>query len=187
MTETFAALAAALDAYEPRTVAEAADLARARALLHAGRPWDRDTPLHVTVSALVVHPPTGRVLLRWHPRQRAWLQVGGHADPGEADPLAVALREAAEETGLPDLVAWPGDAPVQLAVVPVNAAGAEPAHEHADLRYVLATAQPDAARPENPAAELRWLSLPAARELTTEPNVRELLARAAAPLQAARL
>ena len=49
-------------------------------------PWARDTPRHVTCSALVLHPPSGRVLLRWHRRQQAWLQVGGHADPGETDP-----------------------------------------------------------------------------------------------------
>src|SRR5580692_3455984 len=35
-----------------------------------------------------------------HVKHDLWLQVGGHADPGEADPLEIALREAAEETGL---------------------------------------------------------------------------------------
>jgi 8-oxo-dGTP pyrophosphatase MutT (NUDIX family) len=45
-----------------------------------------------------------------------WLQVGGHGDPGEGDPLAIALREAAEETGLSDLVPWPDDSPRWLTV-----------------------------------------------------------------------
>ena len=40
-----------------------------------------------------------------------WLQVGGHGDPGETDPLAIALREAREETGLTDLVPWPDATP----------------------------------------------------------------------------
>ena len=79
-----------------------------RSLL-GGSPWDRSTPLHVTGSALIVHPASGRVLLRWHARQHVWLQVGGHGDPGEDDPFAVALREAGEETGLSDLVAWPDE------------------------------------------------------------------------------
>lgn len=59
--------------YEPRTQQEAADLDRTRDSIAAGDPWSRSRPLHVTVSALVVHPPTRRVLLRWHVRQQAWL------------------------------------------------------------------------------------------------------------------
>ena len=78
-----------LDRYRPGGDAETADLKRVRDLLESGAdPYRRDLPLHVTASALIVHPPTGRVLLRWHQRQQAWLQVGGHGDPGETDPLA---------------------------------------------------------------------------------------------------
>jgi 8-oxo-dGTP pyrophosphatase MutT (NUDIX family) len=99
-------LADTLDRYRPRTGAEATDVARVRELL-PGDPWSRATPLHVTASAVIVHPPTRRALLRWHARQGAWLQVGGHGDPGETAPLAVALREGREETGLHDLAPWP--------------------------------------------------------------------------------
>jgi 8-oxo-dGTP pyrophosphatase MutT (NUDIX family) len=133
--------------------------------------------LHVTASALIVHPPSGRVLLRWHERQQAWLQVGGHADPGERDPLAVAMREGREETGLPDLEPWPDGALRHIVVVPVPANDREPAHEHADLRFVLATHRPDVARPERPTAALRWLSVEDALELTSEENVRETIRR----------
>ena len=179
-------LRATLDALTPRSPTEAADLAAVRGVLdRGGDPWSRDTPLHVTCSAVVVHAPTRRVLLRWHRRQRAWLQVGGHADPGEHDPFAVALREAAEETGLSDLTPWPeADAPavVHLAVVSVPASGNEPAHEHADLRYVLATDHPDDVAPEAPDAPLRWLDLDEANALTAEDNLRETLARIEAVL-----
>ena len=44
----------------------------------------------MTASALVVHPSTARAPLRWHDRQQAWLQVGGHGEAGEDDPLEVA-------------------------------------------------------------------------------------------------
>jgi len=172
-------LAEALARYRPRTEAEAADVERLRALPPGADPWARSEPLHATASALIAHPPTRRVLLRRHARQRAWLQVGGHADPGETDPLAVALREGAEETGLTDLTPWPTDGLVQVAVVPVPAAPHEPAHEHADLRYVFATGTPDAAVPENPEARLRWLPVDEAVAEATEPNVRELLTRVA--------
>src|SRR5256885_7807256 len=115
--------------YRPQGEAEIRDTERVRALVRAAAdPWLRSLPLHVTASALVVHPDSGRVLLRWHQRQQAWLQVGGHADPGESDPLAVALREAGEETGLADLTPWPDASIRQVVIVRVPAGRGEPAH-----------------------------------------------------------
>jgi 8-oxo-dGTP pyrophosphatase MutT (NUDIX family) len=163
--------------YRPRTDQEAADFQRILPLLQAGNAWSRSTPLHLTGSALIVHRPSRRVLLRWHARQQAWLQVGGHADPGESDSLTIALREGREETGLQDLVAWPDGSIVHIVIVPVPAARHEGAHEHADVRFVLATEQPETARPESPNAKLRWLSLDEARALNTEANLRETLDR----------
>ncbi|MGH3255272.1 MAG: NUDIX hydrolase [Streptosporangiaceae bacterium] len=171
-------LAALLDDYRPEGDAETADLRRTRALAEAAEdPWRRDLPLHVTASALIVHPPTGRVLLRWHQRQQAWLQVGGHGDPGESDALAIALREASEETGLADLAPWPDARLKQLVIVGVHAGRGEPSHEHADLRFFMATGAPEAVRAENEHAPLRWLSLAQAREANSEANIREALAR----------
>lgn len=167
-----------LDRYHPQNAAEEADVERVRAIAaRTDNPWSRSLPLHLTASALIVHPDSGKVLLRWHQRQQAWLQVGGHGDPGEQDPLAIALREAAEETGLTDLVPWPDPAVRQVVIVSVPAARHEPAHQHADIRFTLATASPDAVRAESPGAPVRWLSLQEAGELVTEDNLRELLAR----------
>jgi 8-oxo-dGTP pyrophosphatase MutT (NUDIX family) len=168
-----------LGRYRPQGQAEAADVERVRSLVEtADDPWLRSIPLHVTASALIVHPGSGRVLLRWHERQQAWLQVGGHGDPGEIEPLTVALREAEEETGLTDLVPWPDAQLRHVAIVPVPASSKEPAHEHADLRFVLATRNPDAARAESPGAPVRWLSPGQARELSSEANLQETVSRA---------
>ena len=169
-----------LAGFEPLDSRERADLARVNDLLDASRsPWDRDLPLHLTASALIVHPASRRVLLRWHARQNAWLQVGGHGDPGETDPLVVALREGTEEAGLADLCAWPTPVLRHVAIVPVPANSREPAHEHADLRFFLATNTPDQAIAEDPTAALRWLSPTDAGALTTEANVRETIRRLA--------
>ena len=171
-------LAALLDRYQPEGDAETADIQRVRTLLTtSGDPYRRDLPLHVTASALIVHPPSARVLLRWHQRQNAWLQVGGHGDPGETDPLAIVAREAEEETGLTDLVPWPDAEIKQVVIVDVPPGKGEPAHQHADVRFFMATATPEAIRAENAQAQLRWLTLPAARDTTSEPNLREALAR----------
>lgn len=167
-----------LDSYQPSGVRETADVARVRELFgNNDNPWLRTTALHATASAVVLHPDSGRVLLRWHQRQQAWLQVGGHGDPGERDPLAIALREGYEETGLPDLRAWPNEELCHVAIVPVPANDKEPAHEHADLRFVLATDEPAAARPEKPDAPVRWASIAEAYEMTSEDNFRETLVR----------
>jgi 8-oxo-dGTP pyrophosphatase MutT (NUDIX family) len=167
-----------LAGYRPRDEAELRDVERIRALVRtAADPWLRSLPLHLTASALVVHPASGRMLLRWHQRQQAWLQVGGHGDPGESDPLAIALREAGEESGLADLTPWPDRQIRHVAIVRVPAAGDESAHEHADLRFVFATQEPGTARPEKPDAPLRWLSPLAAQQITSEANFRETLSR----------
>jgi 8-oxo-dGTP pyrophosphatase MutT (NUDIX family) len=173
-----------LAGYQPDGVAEAADVARVRALeKDSPDPWLRTLPLHITASALIVHPDSGRVLLRWHQRQQAWLQVGGHGDPGETDPLGIAQREAAEETGLPDLLPWPDASIRHVVIVQVPPGKGEPAHEHADVRFVLATRTPDRAREERPDAPLRWLSLAEAQQLTGEDNLQETLRRVAPQFQ----
>ena len=172
--------AAELAAYVPRSEEEAAAVARVRDLAATRDPFDRASPVHVTGSALVVHPPTGRVLLRWHERMGGWLHLGGHVDAGETSPLTAARREAEEESGLGDLAPWPERAHpaiLQVVVVPVPAGKGEPAHEHADVRYVLATGTPDEVVPERPSARLRWATVDEARGLVDEANVHEALAR----------
>jgi 8-oxo-dGTP pyrophosphatase MutT (NUDIX family) len=163
-------------------------------LAWVGDPWDRSAALHLTASALVVHRESARILLRWHERLVAWAQVGGHGDPGEEDPLAIALREAAEETGLRDLrpcvvpgrLGW-GEL-LHVDVVPVPARpgaesrAAEPAHEHADLRYLLETDLPAEARAESEGAPVRWVSFAEALSLT-DSSTRELVERARAVVE----
>ena len=160
--------------------ADAVDVARLRAAIERGDDvWTRASLLHVTGSALVVHPPTQRVLLRWHERYQLWNHVGGHVDPGEhGDPYATALREAVEETGLRDLRPFPGPAPtiVLVEAVPVPAARGEPDHEHADVCYVLATDAPDATVEEHGDAELVWVDVDEARRRVND-HVMNLLDR----------
>ena len=174
-------LSGLLTGYRAAGEAEAADVERMTRLAATARdPWSRaELPLHFTASALVVHPPTARVLLRWHARAERWLQVGGHADPGETDPLLIALREAAEETGLTDLAPWP-DASLRHAVIcDVRPSATEPAHQHADLRFIFATAEPAAVAPENEFSPLRWLSVEEAGILADGNNLSQTVFRAA--------
>jgi 8-oxo-dGTP pyrophosphatase MutT (NUDIX family) len=172
-----------LTGYQAIGEIETADLERMLSLAaDAPDPWSRSLPLHFTGSALVVHPPSRRVLLRWHAKHSRWLQVGGHGDPGEADPLKIALREAREETGLTDLVPWPQANLLHVAVCYVRKSAKEPEHEHADLRYIFATEHPEAISPENEHSPLRWLTIDEARALADANNLIRTLERLAALL-----
>jgi 8-oxo-dGTP pyrophosphatase MutT (NUDIX family) len=173
-------LATLLAQYHARTKGETVDVERVREILSKQDPFNRSTLLHVTGSALVVDPESGKVLLRWHERMQSWLQVGGHGDPGETDVLAVALRETQEETGLPDVAPWPDKSNptlLHIVVVPVPAGKGEPEHEHADFRFLLATNSPDKVVAESEKAQLSWLTVDEAMEKTREDNLRETLKR----------
>lgn len=99
-------------------------------------------PVHVTASAIVVSDDRRRVLLHRHKRLNMWLQLGGHID-GDETPAAAALREAAEESGLPVEAA-------SAELVHVDVHPGPRGHTHLDVRYLI-TAPHVAPRP--PAGE----------------------------------
>lgn len=122
-------------------------------------------PGHVTGSALVLDAGTGRFLLHYHKKLDRWLQFGGHADADEDDPAQTALREAREESGLPDL-RWLSNAPLDIDVHLIPARGEQPAHLHLDFRYGLLTSSPHALQVSaDESASFAWLTLD---ELTTK-------------------
>lgn len=89
---------------------------------------------HFTGSALVVSADGTRTLLTHHRKLDRWLQPGGHAD-GECDLRTVALREAREETGLPDLRIETDIFDLDRHRIPER--GSEPEHWHYDVRFVV--------------------------------------------------
>jgi 8-oxo-dGTP pyrophosphatase MutT (NUDIX family) len=148
-------------------------------LARATAPYERAGELHLTCSALVVHPPSERVLLRYHRFVGGWIQLGGHGDPGEWDPLEIARREASEESGLSDLeLATDSQLPSQAVLLAVAASPVEAAHRHLDLRYLLRSGHPERVKAESPDAPLRWVDLEEAARLTSEDNLVPLFAAA---------
>jgi 8-oxo-dGTP pyrophosphatase MutT (NUDIX family) len=127
-------------------------------------------PAHMTGSALIVHPPTQRVLLNHHKSLNRWMQFGGHFDL-ETEPWRVALREAREESGLRQLSFLPKvktPAPFDIDVHTIPARGERPQHLHLDLRYLLTTDAPGEAQISAESHEIRWLSFDEARTLTQD-------------------
>jgi 8-oxo-dGTP pyrophosphatase MutT (NUDIX family) len=90
-------------------------------------------PGHVTASAIVLDDTGGQVLLTLHPRIGRWVQLGGHCDDDDRDIVAAALREATEESGVPDLRIEPGLAAIH--VHPVTCSLGVPTR-HLDLQFV---------------------------------------------------
>lgn len=174
-----------LDAFEPADATEAGYARRMRELVEAPEPFLRGAydPGHFTASAFVLSPDARSLLLVLHGKLGRWLQPGGHVDPGDADPIAAARREVAEETGLTDLqLASPGLFDVDVHGIP--ASPREPGHEHFDLRFLF-VAPTWAHEAGSDARAARWVPLGEVAALGSDESVmravRRLLAACPTP------
>jgi len=141
-------------------------------------------PGHVTGSAWIVSPDRRAVLLTHHRKLDRWLQLGGHAD-GDPDVLAVALREAREESGLEVLQRLPGAGgriPLDVDVHEIPARGVEPAHLHHDVRFLLTASAREPLRVSQESHELRWVPWEEVERLTQEESILRMQRRARARL-----
>jgi 8-oxo-dGTP pyrophosphatase MutT (NUDIX family) len=158
-------------------------------LLDEPRCFQRDCfPAHFTGSALVVSHDGARALLHHHRFLGKWLQFGGHCD-GDEDILRVAVREAAEESGITGLITTsPRPFDIDIHPIPENPKRGEPPHEHFDVRYILIA--PEGAEPvvSDESHDIRWFTPGEALALALDASLvrmvekwRALLARRAAP------
>jgi len=143
---------------------EAAALAQVKALLTTSGTawsglWSRETvaPGHFTTSAVVVSEDGEDVLLIHHAAFGLWLQPGGHVDPGDASPMAAAMRELEEETSLRQADVTPlGLVDIDVHDVPDGIKG-QAAHKHYDLRFAF-RARTRAVAARSDAKDARWFS-----------------------------
>ncbi len=128
---------------------------------------------HVTGSAWLLDRSLGRALLTHHRKLNRWLQPGGHAD-GDPDIMSVALREAAEESGL-SAIEPVSKAIFDLDIHEIPARGDEPAHFHYDCRFLLrATDDHDYVVSEE-SHDLRWIPLSEVHSFTDEESIMRMI------------
>jgi 8-oxo-dGTP pyrophosphatase MutT (NUDIX family) len=132
-------------------------------------------PAHFTGSAFVVSADGTCGLLHHHRKLDRWLQFGGHCD-GEEDVLAVAQREACEESGIHGLVVATAR-PFDLDIHEIPAFGDEPAHLHYDVRYILVAPEDAEIRTSSESKELRWFRSEEMKHWKLDPGLRRLIAK----------
>lgn len=101
---------------------------------------------HITSSGFVVNADASKVLMAHHNIYRVWAWTGGHAD-GDGDLLAVALREAQEETGAAHIRPL-GEDIASLDILPVwghvKRGKYVASHQHLNVAYLLLADENDA-------------------------------------------
>lgn len=128
---------------------------------------------HITGSAWVVSRDGAEVLLTHHRKLDRWLQLGGHAD-GDADVLAVAFKEAEEESGLTDLTQV-GSGIFDIDIHRIPERKGEPAHFHYDVRYVLRADGATDYVVSDESHDLRWVALDEVETLTQEASMMRMV------------
>jgi 8-oxo-dGTP pyrophosphatase MutT (NUDIX family) len=124
---------------------------------------------HITGGAWILNRTHRYVLLTHHLKLDKWLHLGGHAD-GETDGIAIALREAREESGLIDFRPL-SDKIFDLDVHPIPARGSRPAHDHYDLRYLFEADMEIPLIVSSESKALAWVEIAGIRAWTTEVSI----------------
>ena len=163
-----------IEAYIPRSEQEAADKARILEYLRLfpENLLSRENGIaHFTSSGFVVNADATKVLMAHHNLYRVWAWTGGHAD-GDGDLLAVALREAREETGAEHIRPLSPHI-ASLDILPVWGHVKKGrwvcAHLHLNVTYLLTAREEDALTPrpgEN--TGVAWLPASGLLEYTNE-------------------
>ncbi len=130
-------------------------------------------PGHLTGSAWILSPDRTRTLLTHHHKLDKWLQLGGHAD-GDTDLLAVALKEAREESGLNNVHAVSAEIfDVDRHWIPARKS--DPGHYHYDLRFMI---EADPAEPlviSSESKDLAWVEVSRVAALNPEESMARMV------------
>ncbi len=112
---------------------------------------------HMTASAWIIDEYGELTLLVHHKKLNRWLQPGGHAD-GEEDMIAVARKEAAEETGLESLQLYYHEIfDIDIHLIPGD--NRVKSHYHHDIRFLFIADKNEKYVKSHESNELAWIPL----------------------------
>lgn len=165
--------------YNPYNEQEAEDK---RTMIFAISEFDnlltRENPLaHITSSGYIVNRDRTKVLMIHHNIYNTWAWTGGHAD-GDGDLLAVAIKEAMEETGVKNIKPVTNEV-LSLDVIEVlghvKRGSYVSAHLHLNVCYLLEADENDdliIKKDEN--SGVRWLPINELHKYSSEPHMVKL-------------
>lgn len=111
---------------------------------------------HITASAWLINKDNTHALLTHHKKLNKWLQLGGHCD-GNADALAVAIKEAQEESGIMEIQSlFCGIFDIDVHLIPETKN--EKAHYHYDIRFLLRVVSDEKITVSSESHDLAWVS-----------------------------
>jgi|GEM_PF-386095 len=124
---------------------------------------------HITASCWLLNQDKSKALLLHHAKLGRWFQLGGHCD-GDPDVLAVAIKEAQEESGITHIVpVQPDIFDIDIHRIPANSR--EEAHDHYDIRFLLQVDSDEEIKQNREAKELRWIGKNLEELPTENPSV----------------
>jgi 8-oxo-dGTP pyrophosphatase MutT (NUDIX family) len=110
---------------------------------------------HITASSWLLSKDGSQALLMHHTKLNNWFQLGGHCD-GDSDVLAVAIKEAQEESGIMGIEPLSNSIfDIDIHLVPANSREQE--HYHYDIRFLLQVRSDEQLVQNKESKELRWV------------------------------
>jgi 8-oxo-dGTP pyrophosphatase MutT (NUDIX family) len=150
-------LALSLEAYSSPYPQEQKFASQFLELLTNPRAYFRDhLPGHMTGSAWIIDQSKEYALLVHHAKLNRWLQAGGHAD-GDENIVAVARKEAEEETGLKNLTLLHPLFDIDIHSIPERKDFQK--HDHYDIRCLFMADKNEEVILSEESHEIKWFRL----------------------------
>lgn len=129
---------------------------------------------HLTSSGFILNETKDKVLMIYHNLYNSWAWTGGHAD-GEADLLAVAIKEAKEETGVVNIRPLSENI-MALDILPVwghvKKGKYVSSHQHLNVSYLLVASETDVLRiKEDENSNVGWIPVEEIETYCQEPQM----------------
>lgn len=138
----------------------------------------RDNPIaHITSSSFVLNKNRDKVLMVYHNIYNSWSWTGGHAD-GDDDLLAVAIKEAREETGVTKIEPINKNI-FSLDILPVfghmKNGKYVSAHLHLSITYLLQGDEDEALIvKEDENSDVKWIPIDEINDYSNEPHMNKV-------------